>query len=428
VGIPRRAECLSTCRAYCWRTGEDPRPVWQSYQRTSRNYRLRSEAIESIIKIVDPVTSFISYSRTDADFVLRLCQDLRGAGTSIWLDKLDIRPGEDWDESIARALAECGRMVIVLSPTSVASDNVLDEVGYALSKKKPIIPILLQDCEVPYRLNRIQYIDFRNSYDDGFKELSLAMQGSMAGPGEAVNSKGAPAQNRVAAPKGKFRASYLLACVAAVVAIALFWNMINYRTTPVEPQTDSQGKQAEREGGKSRATSISPAVPVVTQAPRPAAPDGNSQLPPGDPERSPSAPKPASTAPTPKLPFKESYREALQRYIAEAPSGFRKLGAQEFVDWNPSVNLPSARSCRGSGYPRDPVIECVVYRTESEVEAANKFEDLIELTQAVLPGWKGGRMNMFVASVSNDNAAALVLFNVFQRSGHYDVVVSVRPK
>jgi hypothetical protein len=313
---------------------------------------------------VDQVTSFISYSRTDADFVLRLCQDLRAAGTSIWLDKLDIRPGEDWDESIARGLAECGRMVIVLSPTSVASDNVLDEVGYALSKKKPIIPILLQDCEVPYRLSRMQYIDFRNSYDDGFKELSLAMQGSMAGPGEAVNSKGAPAQNRVAAPKSKFRASYLLACVAAVVAIALFWNMINHRTTPVEPQ----------------------------------------------------------------LPFKESYREALQRYIAEAPSGFRKLGAQEFVDWNPSVNLPSARSCRGSGYPRDPVIECVVYRTESEVEAANKFEDLIELTQAVLPGWKGSRMNMFVASVSNDNAAAQVLFNVFQRSGHYDVVVSVRPK
>jgi hypothetical protein len=98
------------------------------------------------------------------------------------------------------------------------------------------------------------------------------------------------------------------------------------------------------------------------------------------------------------------------------------------VDWNPSVNLPSASSCRGSGYPGDPVIECVLYRTESEVEAANKFEDLIELTQAVLPGWKGRRVNMFGAYVSNDNAAALVVFNVFQRSGHYNVVVSVRSK
>jgi len=379
--------------------------------------------------MASPVTSFISYSRTDADFVLRLCQDLRAAGISIWLDKLDIRPGEDWDDSVARGLADCGRMVVVLSPTAVASDNVLDEVGYALSKKTPLIPILLQDCEVPYRLNRIQYIDFRHSYDDGFKELSLAMQGSMAGPGEAVNSRDALAQNRVTAPKFKFRASYLLACVATVVAIGLFWNKDNHRTTPVELQTDGQGTQTEEERGKSRTTSISPAAPVVTQAPKPAAPDGTSPvLPPREPERSPPAAKPASTVPTPKLPFKESYREALQRYIAEAPSGFRKLGAQEFVDWNPSVNLPSARNCRGSGYPRDPVIECVVFRAESEVEAADKFEDLIELTQSVLPGWKADRLNMFVASVSNDNAAALVLFNVFQRSGHYDVVVSVRPK
>jgi hypothetical protein len=295
---------------------------------------------------VNPVRSFISYSRADADIVLRLCQDLRAAGISIWLDKLDIRPGEDWDESIARGMAECGRMVIVLSPTSVASDNVLDEVGYALSKKKQIIPILLQDCEVPYRLSRMQYIDFRNSYDDGFKLLAQTMQGSMVGP-----------DNRETAPNVKLRAFYVLAGVAAVVAIALFWSF--------QPR---------------------------------------------------------------ELPFKESYREALQRYIAEAPSGFQKLGAKEFVDWNPSVNLPSASSCRGSGYPREPVITCVMYRTRSEVEAANKFEDLIELTQAVLPGWKGGRMNMFVASVSNDGAAARVLFNVIQSSGDYDVVVAVRPK
>jgi hypothetical protein len=373
-----------------------------------------SEPKESIIKMANPVTSFFSYSRTDADFVLRLCRDLRAAGISIWLDKLDIRPGEDWDESIARGLAECGRMVIVLSPTSVASNNVLDEVGYALSKKTPIIPILFQDCEVPYRLSRIQYIDFRNSYNDGLKELLLAMQGSMVDSGEAGNSKAALAQNSVAAPKGKYRALYVLACVAALVAIGLTWSAISHRKTPVEPQKGDRSKQTEEEGEKSSAASNSPPVPVET--------------PPPEPVRSPAAAKSAATAPTPKLPFKESYREALQKYIAEAPTGFQKLGAEEFVDWTPSVKLPGAISCKGSGYPRDPVIECVVYRTESEVEAANKFDDLIDLTQAVLPGWEGHRMNLFWAYVSSDNAAAMVSFNVFQRSGHYDVLASVRPK
>ena len=88
--------------------------------------------------------AFVSYSRDDAFFVLRLCQDLRAAGAAIWLDKLDIRPGEEWDQAVERGLSECGRMLVVLSPNSVASQNVLDEVGFALAKKKTILPVLFR--------------------------------------------------------------------------------------------------------------------------------------------------------------------------------------------------------------------------------------------------------------------------------------------
>jgi hypothetical protein len=92
------------------------------------------------------------------------------------------------------------------------------------------------------------------------------------------------------------------------------------------------------------------------------------------------------------------------------------------------MTLPGATSCRGSGYPQEPVIECVLYRTESEVEAANKFEDLIELTQATLPGWEGNRMNMFVAYFSSKKVSTHVGLDVAQRGDHFDVLLSVRPK
>src|SRR5579872_2095140 len=130
----------------------------------------------------DSAKAFVSYSRADTDFVLRLCQDLRAAGASIWLDKLDIHPGEEWDESIERGLSECGRMLVVLSPKSVASENVLDEIGSALSRKKTIIPVLYQDCEIPYRLNRIQYVDFRSAYDESLKSLLLALGDAKESP------------------------------------------------------------------------------------------------------------------------------------------------------------------------------------------------------------------------------------------------------
>ena len=97
--------------------------------------------------VPDSTKAFVSYSRDDLDFVLRLCQDLRQAGAAIWLDKLDITPGEEWDLAVERGLAECGRMLVVLSPRSVASQNVLDEVGFALTKKKVVVPVLFQDCE-----------------------------------------------------------------------------------------------------------------------------------------------------------------------------------------------------------------------------------------------------------------------------------------
>jgi hypothetical protein len=189
----------------------------------------------------------------------------------------------------------------------------------------------------------------------------------------------------------------LAGTVAAIIAALLSWYMFVYRRVPVDPK------------------------PVVeTQKPEPIRTN-----PPSQPTPSPTA---ENFHPAPKPSFQDSFRTTLQRYVSEAPSGFQTLGAQEFVDWTPSVSLPSAISCRGSGYPREPVIECVLYRTDSEVEAANKFEDLIELTRATLPDWEGNRMNMYVAYFSSKKVASLVGLNVFQRADHFDVVLSVRPK
>jgi hypothetical protein len=318
--------------------------------------------------------AFVSYSRTDSDFVLRLCRDLRAAGASIWLDRLDIRPGQEWDQEIERGLAECGRMLVVLSPESVASQNVLDEIGYALSKKKAIIPILYRDCEIPYRLNRIQYVDFRTAYDVGLRDLLSSLSSAKEEDPETIP---------IPAPHAEPRRWYWLAG-ALVVASLLAW-------TVFAPETRKQ-------------------QPVVSD---PAAP----------PTKNPAAKNPTQAS---KPSFRDLFRTTLTRYIAEAPSGFQELGAKEFVKWTPSVSLPEATSCSGSGYPREPVIECVLYRTDSEVEAANRFEDLIDLTQATMPEWEGHRLNLFNAYFSSSKTSSLVGLETTKIGDHYDVVISVR--
>lgn len=114
---------------------------------------------------------FFSYSRDDSAFVLKLAQELRNAGANLWLDRLDIRGGQRWDDAIQAALQSCQGMLAVLSPSSVASQNVLDEVSYGLEEHKQVIPVLYQKCAIPFRLRRVQYVDFSSSYEEGFAEL-----------------------------------------------------------------------------------------------------------------------------------------------------------------------------------------------------------------------------------------------------------------
>jgi hypothetical protein len=114
---------------------------------------------------------FFSYSRKDSPFVLRLANELRARGASVWVDQLDIVAGERWDEAVERALQSCPALVLVLSPEAVGSQNLMDEVSYALEKHKRILPVLYRECEIPFRLRRVQHVDFTGDYETGFRHL-----------------------------------------------------------------------------------------------------------------------------------------------------------------------------------------------------------------------------------------------------------------
>jgi hypothetical protein len=76
---------------------------------------------------------------------------------------------------VQEALRRCPNQIVVLSPDSVKSDNVMDEVSYALEEHKQVIPVLYHECEMPFRLGRVQYIDFRVDYQRGLGDLLKAL-------------------------------------------------------------------------------------------------------------------------------------------------------------------------------------------------------------------------------------------------------------
>ena len=120
-------------------------------------------------------TTFISYAREDAAFALKLAADLRKAGANIWIDRFDIPVGKNWPRAVQEALDSCSHFLIILSPTSVGSDNVLAELNFALDEGKQIFPVLYQECKRPFRVRAAQYADFTAGYQTEFSALLKAM-------------------------------------------------------------------------------------------------------------------------------------------------------------------------------------------------------------------------------------------------------------
>src|SRR3954467_5622247 len=142
-------------------------------------------------------TYFLSYSRSDERFALRLAKDLRAHGVAMWVDQLDIRPSEHWDRAIERAVSTCRGIVVVLSPRSVASDNVADEISFAIDGGKGVLPVMIERCNLPLRITRMQVIDATGNYNKALEECVAELRRSK----EPVSPQELPAQQeRIAIP------------------------------------------------------------------------------------------------------------------------------------------------------------------------------------------------------------------------------------
>lgn len=119
---------------------------------------------------------FLSHSSLDKDKVISFALDLNEKGITTWVDAFDILPGESIVSKINEGLENCEFILLFLSKNSIKSNWVMkewetilwDEINY---NKVKIIPIKLEDCEIPKILQTKKYIDFSNDYNIGINQL-----------------------------------------------------------------------------------------------------------------------------------------------------------------------------------------------------------------------------------------------------------------
>lgn len=126
---------------------------------------------------------FISYKSQEREFAIALRERLHEWGYATWLDVEDIPAGttpdsKGWDDAIHNGMKACQVVVGVLSKASIASPNVRDEWGWALTNKRRLFLLWLEDVpdeDIPPRYERIQRLDFRESRPRGFSRLRQAL-------------------------------------------------------------------------------------------------------------------------------------------------------------------------------------------------------------------------------------------------------------
>ena len=109
---------------------------------------------------------FISYSSKDREQALQLIELLASAGLSVWIDQSGIDIATSWSGEIVDAIEQCKAFVVLLSPNSIISINVVKEVSLAAEQKKKILPLDLEPVDLPrdlkYHLAGIQRAPMTN--------------------------------------------------------------------------------------------------------------------------------------------------------------------------------------------------------------------------------------------------------------------------
>jgi hypothetical protein len=123
---------------------------------------------------------FISYSHNDKAFVETLAKQLVAHNAYVWVDRWELRIGDSITERVQKAMSDAAAILFVLSKSSVASEWCKKELSAGLireldERRVVVMPVLVEDCEIPLLLRDKMYADFRTTFDQGFKALLQAI-------------------------------------------------------------------------------------------------------------------------------------------------------------------------------------------------------------------------------------------------------------
>lgn len=109
---------------------------------------------------------FLAYAHEDQAVMQKIRHSLMRQAITVWTNNTDIQTGEAFDKAIQRGIEQADNLVYLLSPQALNSEYCQQELNYALSLNKRIIPVLVNKTpleQIPDALRYLQYIDLTDN-------------------------------------------------------------------------------------------------------------------------------------------------------------------------------------------------------------------------------------------------------------------------
>jgi len=123
---------------------------------------------------VDPQI-FITYSSKDQKVARTLCTALENRGLACWISSRDVKPGQNYQEQIVKAIRATKIMVLVFTANANNSNEIKKELALASQNNLIVIPVRIEDVTpseaFAYEFATRQWINLFDDWENSIAQL-----------------------------------------------------------------------------------------------------------------------------------------------------------------------------------------------------------------------------------------------------------------
>ncbi len=155
---------------------------------------------------------FITYSSKDRKVAQTICSALEARGLRCWISSRNVKPGQNFQEQIVRAIRAARIMVLVFTDNANNSNEIKKELALASQNNLTVIPVRIEDVTpneaFSYEFATRQWIDLFDDWEKSIAHLVEIIAGTLDDSSSDAANASAADESATPSFRGRPRAAF----------------------------------------------------------------------------------------------------------------------------------------------------------------------------------------------------------------------------